>query len=312
VTPIHPTYLPFEAETLRKHFADVSGSRMDDARHLRYYQKSAAHHGKLRASESSLPAPTAAERRRLETYGHQMQKDERFWVVTALKTVFDSDDRVAAFAELFRLGTGGEPEGATWLQLLGDPADLRLYFEVNLPAPERYLDSFRETAGSRVFLPWLRDLARSRAGARLEGTTKVDAMLVSCSTGFAAAFEAKVLSDVSTHTTYDPTRNQLARLVDVLLDHNPKLHGQGLADRRPEKTFLFLLTPKVFQDKRHTRLYGELLRGYKADPGLLREHLPHRDDKEIQRAAGRLGWLTWEDCNEVVPGACSWLDAHQP
>ncbi len=42
-------------------------------------------------------------------------------------------------------------------------------------------------------------------------------MLVSPSTRFAAV-EAKVLSHISTHTTYDPSRNQLARTVDVLLD----------------------------------------------------------------------------------------------
>jgi hypothetical protein len=25
----------------------------------------------------------------------------------------------------------------------------------------------------------------------------------------------------------------------------------------------------------------------------------------------RLGWLTWEDCNQLHPGACPWLPAQQ-
>lgn len=304
--PLHPVYLPFEAEELLEHFAAVSGSPRDAERHLAYYRKSAANHERL-LSSTGLSA-TAAERRQLLTYGHQMQKDERMWVVTALKRLFGSPDRVARFAELFRRGTGGEPTGTTWSELLGDVDDLRLYFEVNLPSPKSYGTALRETADTRVFLPWLRELARSGPERRLEGATKVDAMLVSRTTGFAAAFEAKVLSDISTHTTYDPTRNQLARLIDVVLEDNQGLPGDGLAARKPDHTFLFLLTPEEFKAKRYSRLYGELLRGYQADPGLIREHLPHRTEEQTRGAVDRLGWVTWEDCNHVLPGACAWLD----
>lgn len=41
--------------------------------------------------------------------------------------------------------------------------------------------------------------------------------------GVAVIFEAKVLSDISTHVTFDLARNQLARNIDVMLDANPTL-----------------------------------------------------------------------------------------
>ena len=59
-----------------------------------------------------------------------------------------------------------------------------------------------------------------------------------------------------------------------------------------------------------SRLCGWLLPAYKdPDSSLLRQHLPHRDGSELAGAARRLGWASWEDCNAVAPGACSWLTA---
>ncbi len=50
---------------------------------------------------------------------------------------------------------------------------------------------------------------------------------------------------------------------------------------------------------------------YQRDAAALRRDLPHRsDDKSIDwfLLSKRLGWLTWEDCNEVVPGTCPWFN----
>jgi hypothetical protein len=43
-------------------------------------------------------------------------------------------------------------------------------------------------------------------------------MLLAHDTGVAIIFEAKVLSDVSTHVTFDVARNQPARTIDVMLE----------------------------------------------------------------------------------------------
>jgi hypothetical protein len=236
-----------------------------------------------------------------------MQKDERFWVATALMSLYRSENRVDLFARLFSRGLpGGSPVDGSWHELLGQPEDLKLYFEVNFPAPAAYRDLLRENAESVVLLPWLRELVRSRSGTRLEGQTKADAVLVNGATAFAAGFQAKVLSDTSTHTRFDPRRNQLARTIDVLLDKHENL-AAPLDQRGPKKTFLFLLTPEQFREKRETRLYGLLLPKYQQEPELLRRHLPHRDLEMLDAARQRLGWLTYEDCAAALPGACPWL-----
>jgi hypothetical protein len=140
-------------------------------------------------------------------------------------------------------------------------------------------------------------------------------MLLAPGTGVAVIFEAKVLSDISTHVTFDLARNQLARSIDVMLEGNPAPTAP-LSLRKPERTFLVLLTPALTQPGRaedaisKSRLYGWLMPAYQ-DPAssLLRQHLPHRDSSQLAAAAGRLGWASWEDCNSVAPGACPWLTA---
>ncbi len=110
-------------------------------------------------------------------------------------------------------------------------------------------------------------------------------------------------------------RNQLARSIDVMLEANPALAGP-LSLRKPERTFLVLLTPALMQPGRagdaisKSRLYGWLMPAYQdPDSSSLRQHLPHRDGSELAGAAERLGWASWEDCHSVAPGACSWLTA---
>jgi hypothetical protein len=140
-------------------------------------------------------------------------------------------------------------------------------------------------------------------------------MLLALATGVAVIFEAKVLSDISTHVTFDLARNQLARSIDVMLEANSTLPAP-LSLRQPERTFLVLLTPALTQPGRagdaisKSRLYGWLMPAYK-DPAssLLRQHLPHRDGHALAESAERLGWASWEDCNTVAPGACPWLPA---
>ena len=140
-------------------------------------------------------------------------------------------------------------------------------------------------------------------------------MLLAPTTGVAVIFEAKVLSDISTHVMFDLARNQLARRIDVMLEVNSAL-AAPLSLRKPERTFLVLLTPALTQPGRagdaisKSRLYGWLMPAYKdPDSSLLRQHLPHRDGSELAEAAERLGWASWEDCHSVAPGACSWLTA---
>ncbi len=247
-----------------------------------------------------------------------MEKDERFWVVTALMSLYYADDgsgRGKPFARLLERAEVRPPPGfPRWEDALAGALDL--FFEVNLPSPSRYRAWLRDHLDERTPIPYLKEQAEV-PGARLEGTTKADAMLLAHESGVAVIFEAKVLSDISTHVTFDLARNQLARSIDVMLEVNPTLPAP-LSLRKPERTFLVLLTPALTKPGgagdaiSKSRLYGWLMPVYK-DPrsSLLHQHLPHRDSHQLADSAERLGWASWEDCQAVVPGACRWLAASQ-
>jgi hypothetical protein len=210
----------------------------------------------------------------------------------------------------------GAPDGLTsWQAALAGRLDL--FFEVNLPSPTAYRTWLRKRLDERVPVPYLREAAE-RSGERLEGATKVDAMLLAADTGVAVVFEAKVLSDISTTVQFDVARNQMARIIDVTLDENPGLMDP-LKRRNPRRTCTVLLTPRLFHRESpvaglaRSRLYGWLVPEYQR-PGndLLRQHLVHRDEAELDGVEARLGWGTWEDVNDVLPGACPWLPGGHP
>jgi hypothetical protein len=337
MTVIDETYLPFEGDTLMSHFASIGGEPINPRRHLAHYEKSVAasvvyrdaaeiysralrSYAKNKNSwKKNDPVHAAhkklllAEKRKTmllaRPLGKQMEKDERFWVAAALMNLYHSTDRVRLFADLLSRAIGESPvpsQFATWEQALGNSESLHLYFEVNLPSPKSYQEELRPVLSERSLIPHLHKLASASPTSALEGATKIDAMLISSSTNVAVAFEAKVLSDVSTQIRYDALRNQLARNIDVLLDRNPNVQSP-LKERSPERTYLVLLTPEIFRQNPETRLYGWLMNEYRKDAQLLAKHLPHRSPAELQAASERLGWLTWEDCNQALACSCPWL-----
>lgn len=307
---LHEMYLPFTEAQLREHFAPVGADKTSADKHLDYYRKSV----QAASGWVSTPPPgTPAERAQAKRRGLQMQKDERFWVVTALMSLFHAPDRAGTLAALLRRCLPDVPPLAglsTWEQALGDPGKLRLFFEVALPTPREYRNELVQHLDQRVLIPHVLDSARdtAAAGRALEGTTKVDAILIAPQTGFAVLFEAKVLADASSSIGFDVLRNQLVRNIDVMLQSNPNLE-EPLSQRHPDRSCFVLLTPEIFRDHPESRLYGWLMRDYRSGPAGLQRDLPHRHraGTDLAAVAARLGWLTWEDCNKILPGACPWL-----
>ena len=305
-TVLHPVYLPFTEAQLVEHFAPVAGrtGRDEAQRHLAYFRDSVTR----LADFNAAPKPTGKDARTLTRRARQIEKDERFWVVAALMGVFHSPDRVERLGELLTSALGPTPpvDGlATWREALA--GELHLFFEVNLPSPPAYRRWLRDHIADRALIPYVHEAAAD-AGERLEGPTHVDALLLAEDTGFAALFEAKVISDADSKVSFDVMRNQLARNIDVMLDANPGLQPP-LTNRAPDKTCFALLTPEVFTHHPHSRLYGWLLPRYQTDPLSLARDLCHREGDAVDWPAvsRRLGWLTFEDCERVAPGACSWL-----
>jgi hypothetical protein len=200
---------------------------------------------------------------------------------------------------------GSQPTVAslrTWEECF--EGDLRLYFEAHLPSPTSYKRWLRENLRQRNLIPYVLRAA-SRAGNRdFEGATHVDALLVNATNGLAVLVEAKVLSDISYQVSFDVARNQLARNIDVMLEQNPLLEPP-LRDRDPDKTLFVFQSPAMFKKNPHVRLYGWLLQDYK-NPDAISRDLPHRGERDWASVRSRIGWLTWEDCEAVLPGSCKW------
>ena len=168
---LHDVYLPFTEAQLREHFAPVGADKTSAERHLDYYRKSVQ---AARDWASSQPSGTPAERAQAKRRGLQVQKDERFWVVTALMSVFHAPDRVGALAALLRRCFRDVPplDGlATWEQALGDAGRLRLFFEVSLPTSPEYRQELSRQLEQRVLIPHVLASARkaAAAGHALEG-----------------------------------------------------------------------------------------------------------------------------------------------
>ena len=299
---LYPIYLPFSAATLAKHFAPVGVSVNTPEDYLRYYQESADRYRTFLLTDAGqTPLPLTSLRAPC-----QIEKDERFWTAACWLHMFDAPNRVETLTRLMTDCFGLQPPVATlrsWKECF--EGDLRLYFEAHLPSPVSYKRWLRENLRQRNLIPYVLRAA-SRAGNRdFEGATHVDALLLNASNGFALLVEAKVLSDVSYQVSFDVARNQLARNIDVMLEQNPLLEPP-LRDRDPDKTLFVFQSPAMFKKNPHVRLYGWLLQDYK-NPRAIARDLPHRGECDWTSVASRIGWLTWEDCEAVLPRSCKWL-----
>ena len=103
---LNEIYLPFSEEQLREHFAPVGTDKTSADRHLDYYRKSLQAY---RNWATNLPAGSPAQLAQAKKRALQMQKDERFWIVTALMSIFHSRPRLPLVAALLRRCLGDVP-----------------------------------------------------------------------------------------------------------------------------------------------------------------------------------------------------------
>lgn len=303
---IDPRYLPYTTDELLSHMPPV-GAR-DETRADRwlshFLDSSTRYREFLVQHPDRRGVPISAAQR-----AAQVEKDERFWVAAAFMALVRSVEPTRSLVDLLTDTYGAVPPvaGVTgWEELVR--GRLQLYFEASLPSPL----SFRRALGARVDehpVEYVRQAARRRLSdevrSSLESATQVDALLLNPDTGFGLVVEAKVLSDVSSLVTFDATRNQIARNVDVMLETNESLPAP-LSARRPERSFFLLLTPQLFKDNPRSRLYGWLMNDYQSNPASLAKDLTHRG-ASVHGVDLRIGWTTWDRMAQLVPGSCPWL-----
>jgi len=304
---IDSTYLPFSAEQLESHLARRDGlvDGVDaDRGGIEYYLRSAARYHK-HSPEDQLRNVIGELK-----YPRQIEKDERFWTAATLLAFQYCGSPKQHWTKLLVKCFGERPSSAgfdSWAQLIGDK--FTFFLEAPLPSPHGYSNWLRENVKSRNLVRYVLDSVPQNPAAKLEGFTHADAILISEDTGFSVVIESKVMSDVSCQVTFDCARNQIARIVDVMLEPPLAHTNDALGKRKPNLSYFALLTPKLFKDLPSSRLYGWLMNDYRKNADGLRRDLPHRKDDAIDWAglSRRIGWITWEDCNEIFPGACKWL-----
>jgi len=308
---LHEKYLPFCRDILMKHFAKNGRNSEANKNYLKYYEESVERYKNFIGKNIQITGKSLDELRS----PFQIQKDERFWTMNTILSIFYSPDRNDQLIHLFKKGFVQEVPLSIGIDSWEDcfnSKNLELFFEVDLPSPKKYKDYLYEhycqsyknkKSNGHQFIPYI--LACACNKKRLEGSTQVDAIIVNPDNGFTVIFEAKVLSDISIFTTFDLLRNQIARNIDAMineeLENNYKTHSI-IKDINPKKTLFLLLTPKIFQDNPSSRFYGYKMRDYqdkKMGVINLNKDLPHREKEELKDIPQRIGWLTWEDFKDV-------------
>jgi hypothetical protein len=128
-------------------------------------------------------------------------------------------------------------------------------------------------------------VSRARIADPVEGPSEIDVVFEQ--DRFLVYAEAKLGSDVSMRTTYDPRRNQIIRNIDCLI---------GNAGGRMPLFWMFV------RDQSPERSYVQLMNSYKADPELLLRDLPHRNPELLRGLARNLTILQWNDFRELSAG----------
>lgn len=179
------------------------------------------------------------------------------------------------------------------------PEPLDVWFEAQ-PMPPRKGREGDSEGNSRIDLAFGNIAQRAGTGSGI-GNGPIE------SGSWVCFVEAKCLSDCSSTVTYDPLRNQLARVIENLLCFQGK-------DGFPEKLYYFtLLTPRLFKENRDSRLYGYKMREYQNRARLLDDIERYRIDKrggpryrypELADRARvlKLNWITYEEILETVFG----------
>ena len=143
------------------------------------------------------------------------------------------------------------------------------------PAPQAYERASRRRMAESDTAEWV---ARAAVAAPVEGESEIDIVLEGET--HLVFVEAKLDSDVSASTTYDPSRNQIVRNIDVLLDR---------ADGR--RSFFWM----VVKDTGPSRQYTQTMEKYRSDVSSLATLLPHRHLEELDQVAQALALLRWSD-----------------
>jgi len=174
-------------------------------------------------------------------------------------------------------------------------SDLDIWYEAK-PIPPRKGRAGRSEGNTRLDLAFgsIRLREDTQSGIEYDPNKKVS---------WVCFVESKLFSDCSTDTTYCPLRNQIIRVIENLLCF------QGNC-QFPQKLFFTLLTPRLFEKQRKSRLYGYKMEEYENPGSIVNDislssieqrkqadwHYPESLKDRVKRLD--INWMTYEEIFE--------------
>jgi hypothetical protein len=164
---------------------------------------------------------------------------------------------------------------------------MTLAFEKQLKPPEGYLDWLARKVSEHP-IRYVREHGRehAEAGKPLETNTHVDVVLEA--KNLLILVEVKFTSDISSQTTFNAHRNQLARTIDA-----------GMSGLKKEQRLIVLLcSPSEFYRK-NSRFYYYKLQEY-TDFSNIKDDIGWRELADIQKHLLSVAWVPLEKVIEVI------------
>lgn len=179
-----------------------------------------------------------------------------------------------------------------------DTDDIVVELEKSISPTPAILAGLAGSAGSHP-VKYVRECARDKTV--VEGATDFDAV-ITIQKSIKIFVECKFTSDISVDTTYNTTRNQIARCIDI---------GLASLDDRMEEFYFILLTPRIYQEDPGSRFYYFKMNQYIDDPQALALDIPRfekwfDDETELNKISRKLSFLTWEKCVDQILENGSW------
>jgi hypothetical protein len=154
-------------------------------------------------------------------------------------------------------------------------------------SPKGYLKWIKDEVKNHP-VKYIRDQANAHASnQRLESNTNVDAFIETDK--LLIFFEIKFTSDISYDTTFNPSRNQIARLIDVGLEVN---------EHNGKEVLVILSTPRRFFEKK-SRLYYYKINEY-TNPERIKEDIEWRSLSAIRDNVLAVRWIALEDLIAIL------------
>lgn len=224
-------------------------------------------------------ANKARNTRSLDERLNQYDKAEELITFYTFAPLELRDDKKEIIQEILRMTNLNEPVGKF----------VDISFEKQFKPPEGYL-KWLEKEASRHPVKYVREKGKDHANRdkRLEANTHVDAVIET--KNLLILVEVKFTSDISSQTTFNSNRNQLARTIDV---------GISEVKRNKNKKLIVLLcSPSKFYHEK-SRLYYYKIQEY-LDLNRVKEDIVWRKLGDIEEHLLAVGWIPLERVIEII------------